>query len=44
MSTPLERILVVEDDPDLSDLIVRQVLLPSGYKVKLATRASDYQI
>jgi len=39
MSNSLERILVVEDDPDISDLIVRQVLLPLGYQVKLETGA-----
>ena len=37
MSTPLERILVVEGDPDVSDLIARQVLQPLGYRVKVVT-------
>ena len=37
MSTPLERILVVEGDSDVSDLIARQVLQPLGYRVKVAT-------
>ena len=31
-----ERILVVESDPDISDLIARQALKPLGYKVSVA--------
>jgi len=39
MSTPLERILVVESDPEASDLISRQVLQPLGYRMKVVTGA-----
>ena len=39
MSTPLERILIVESDPNISDLIARQVLQPLGYRVKVVTGA-----
>ena len=42
MSTPTERILLVESDPEISDLIARQALQPLGYRVKViadATRA-----
>jgi DNA-binding response OmpR family regulator len=34
--TPAERILVVESDPDVSDLIARQALQPLGYQVIVA--------
>lgn len=33
---PAERILVVESDPDTSDLIARQALQPLGYQVSIA--------
>lgn len=33
----IEKILVVESDPDISDLIARQVLTPFGYQVSLAS-------
>ncbi len=36
MATPRENVLVVESDPDISDLIVRQTLKPLGYEVSLA--------
>lgn len=36
MTTPKENVLVVESDPDISDLIVRQTLKPLGYEVSLA--------
>ncbi|MBC8504390.1 MAG: response regulator [Anaerolineales bacterium] len=39
MSTPLERILVVESDPNESDLIARQVLQPLGYRTKIVSGA-----
>ena len=39
MSTPLERILVVESDPNASDLIARQVLQPLGYRTKVVSGA-----
>jgi signal transduction histidine kinase len=37
MKTAKERILVVESEPDLSDLIARQTLIPSGFRVQVAT-------
>jgi DNA-binding response OmpR family regulator len=37
--TPIERILLVENDPDISDLIARQVLQPLGYQVDIVTDA-----
>jgi len=36
MPNPKENVLVVESDPDISDLIVRQTLKPLGYNVSLA--------
>ncbi len=39
MTTPLERILVVESDSNASDLIARQVLQPMGYRIKVVTGA-----
>lgn len=36
-----ERILVVESDPDISDLIVRQALRPLGYHVDVAADAGS---
>jgi DNA-binding response OmpR family regulator len=35
-----ERILVVESDPDVSDLIARQALKPLGYQISVATDAA----
>jgi signal transduction histidine kinase/FixJ family two-component response regulator len=35
MNTSQDRILIVEDDPDISDLIARQALKPLGYGVKV---------
>lgn len=35
-----ERILVVENNPDIRDLVARQALTTSGYQVKTATTAS----
>jgi DNA-binding response OmpR family regulator len=35
----IERILLVENDPDISDLIARQALMPLGYQVDIATDA-----
>ncbi|HPP64111.1 MAG TPA: response regulator [Anaerolineales bacterium] len=35
----LERILIVESDPDISDLIARQALKPLGYPVDVVTDA-----
>ncbi len=40
MSTSKERILVVESDPEVSDLIARQALKPLGYRAKIVTGAS----
>ena len=39
--TPAERILVVESDPDISDLISRQALEPLGYQVSVAADAGS---
>lgn len=39
--TPNERILVVENDPDVSDLIARQALQPLGYQVRVATDGAE---
>ncbi len=41
MANPTERILVVESDPDISDLIARQALKPLGYHVTVVTEAAD---
>lgn len=40
MAKSKERILLVENDPDISDLISRQTLQPLGYQVKLAESAN----
>jgi len=40
MANSLERILVVADDPDVSDLIARQALQPLGYQVTVVAEAS----
>ncbi len=40
MTSTGERILLVESDPDISDLIARQALAPMGYQVALATDAN----
>ncbi len=39
--TSSEKILVVENNPAISDLIVRQALKPFGYQVSLATDGSN---
>ena len=36
MNTPTESILLVENDPDISDLIAHQALEPLGYEVQVA--------
>lgn len=41
MTAQRERILVVENDPDASDLIARQALRPLGYQVKVVDLASE---
>lgn len=41
MAQQRERILVVENDPMVSDLIARQVLGSQGYQVKVVTEASS---
>jgi DNA-binding response OmpR family regulator len=41
MSTPGERILLVETDPDIVDVIARQALRPLGYQVSVAKDAGD---
>jgi DNA-binding response OmpR family regulator len=40
MTTPQERILLVENDPQLIDLIYHQTLRPMGYRVKVVGTAS----
>lgn len=40
-TTPSERILVIESDPDTSDLIARQALKPLGYQVIVAADSSS---
>ena len=40
-TTPSEKILVAESDPDISDLIARQALKPFGYQVSLAVDGSN---
>lgn len=39
MNTPKERILLVENDPEISDLISRQTLQPLGYRVEVVGAA-----
>jgi DNA-binding response OmpR family regulator len=41
MALSAERILVVESDPDVSDLIARQALKPLGYQISVATDAAS---
>jgi DNA-binding response OmpR family regulator len=41
MALSAERILVVESDPDVSDLIARQALKPLGYQINVATDAAS---
>jgi two-component system NtrC family sensor kinase len=41
MSPSQERILVVENDPEISDLIARQTLQPMGYRVNVVGGASQ---
>lgn len=40
MANPTERILVVENDPDISDLVARQALRPLGYQVTVVEEAA----
>ena len=40
MNAPKERILLVESNPDISDLIARQTLLPMGYRVQVVGAAN----
>lgn len=40
MAVSKEKILVVENDPAVSDLIARQVLRPQGFEVKVVSEAS----
>jgi len=39
MDTSQDRIMIVEDNPDISDLIGRQALKPLGYRVKIVHEA-----
>jgi two-component system, NtrC family, sensor kinase len=41
MAYSRERILLVENDPDISDLIARQTLKPLGYQVRVVEAASQ---
>jgi DNA-binding response OmpR family regulator len=41
MNTPRERVLLVENDPDISDLIARQTLQALGYRVEVAQTAAS---
>jgi len=41
MKTSRERVLLVESDPEISDLIARQTLQSMGYQVQLARLASN---
>jgi two-component system NtrC family sensor kinase len=40
-STKRERFLIVDDDPDVLDLLERQVLVPMGYQVETASDVSE---
>ena len=41
MAEQPERILIVEHDPAIGDLIARQTLRPQGYETKVVTQAAD---
>ncbi|OQY26643.1 MAG: hypothetical protein B6I38_11005 [Anaerolineaceae bacterium 4572_5.1] len=41
MPTQRERILIVEQDPEISDLIARQALKPLGYQIQTAEDAGS---
>jgi DNA-binding response OmpR family regulator len=41
MNTPKERILLVEHDPEISDLISRQTLQPMGYRVEVVSATAQ---
>ena len=41
MNSSQERILIVENDPSISDLIARQTLIPMGYKVQVVGAATS---
>ncbi len=41
MISPHERILVVENDPEIIDLISRQILVPMGYRVEVVGAAAQ---
>ncbi len=41
MNTPRERVLLVENDPDISDLIARQTLQALGYRVEVSQTAAS---
>ncbi len=41
MNTPKERILLVESDPEIADLISRQTLVPMGFRVEVVGSASS---
>ena len=41
VNAPKERILIVESDPEISDLIGRQTLVPMGYRVEVVRVAAS---
>lgn len=41
MPTPQERILIVESDPDIGDVIGRQALQPLGYRIQVVAAAAQ---
>jgi signal transduction histidine kinase/DNA-binding response OmpR family regulator len=41
MAKPRERVLIVEQDPDVSDLVSRQTLQPLGFRVKVVDTAGQ---
>jgi CheY-like chemotaxis protein len=41
MRTAQERILIVENDPENSDVIGRQTLQPLGYRVQVVSAAAQ---
>ena len=41
MAAQPERILIVENDPAVGDLIARQALQPQGYETRIVTQAAD---
>ncbi len=40
MATSREKIILIENDPNISDVIARQTLKPAGYQVKVVADAN----